>query len=891
MAIPGNGTIPMDPFAEALASVPQVQRKRTAGDGTEPGGTAGQSKNITAQTAQTLETSAATEGQEAPSIPTLEDASDPQAFLTIDQLSKSQDRLRRNRWAIDQYHSWLDANVAFGKLDKVPNQNVWVAKLPPGITGERGSAVPNKAADLCNKVTDALLADPPKPNPQPHVDDETADAAADLASEFLRQNAGEAGINEVQQYRWALRNALTRSTSFLEYDIDAEGGGYQAYQVMAHPQATDQDLTAAMQAGEEPLVATGPDGQPMPTVNPLLRYVSAPTPEFPFGQFVEDASQADRVWLPKLIVRRHQRTKVLTFPATAAIEDAKALLLTDYCTLAEGRDRWKDTVGTMDAAELAGLASWKPYFSDMIVPFTFRGGIADGMTGPGLDDVGSMSPLLQRRMYFHRLVIRKSSEYPKALQIDITGAKGGFRLGQRSLDYTVTLPTSGKTTRCRDIPFVQITPNQDVSDQDPMGWPFEARFDGSAQADSTLISHYLDALERMANPHVFIRSLTAVDEDEWFDRSKPIVIGPSDQPPFYEQFPPLPPAVQFSEYLQTRQDTSSGLTATAQGLDSENSQSGIAKRLTVRQAQISLAGIQQQLHAAYTRGWRISCQWAQAEYKIPQLVQASGENASNEEQWWTGEDFAGIDDIGIEPGTGTFMTAEDKANYVAFMQGQLWLDPEKAADIAVVGIARDLGLPTDVTIAMIERATAAWLKGPPKPKAPEVPEIDPLTGQPKPPVTWEQQWDAYAQGKQAQDAMMASVQQADAQVQQQAAATGQPAPPPSAPPIMAPLPPKPWSPFPDLPCNTSPEVARKWTKRLEHLMMSPRYAAMSPQWQACLNEFYMEERQAFAIATSAAPNSPQAGQPGAQQAAAKKPPQIPGSSGTNGPPNSQPKAA
>src|SRR5689334_24008560 len=136
MAIQGNAVVPMSPQDELLASFRDVTRKRTAGDGTEP---VGPSTN-------TLEQSGAVEQQ--PSYPTIADADDQQAFRAIDQLCKSQDRLRKNRYAIDLYHSWLDANVAFGRLDKVPNQNVWIAKLPPGVTGERSAAVPNKASDL-----------------------------------------------------------------------------------------------------------------------------------------------------------------------------------------------------------------------------------------------------------------------------------------------------------------------------------------------------------------------------------------------------------------------------------------------------------------------------------------------------------------------------------------------------------------------------------------------------------------------------------------------------------------------------------------------------------------------------------------------------------------------
>jgi hypothetical protein len=497
------------------------------------------------------------------------------------------------------------------------------------------------------------------------------------------------------------------------------------------------------------------------------------------------------------------------------------------------------------------------------------------MTGPSLEQVGTLSPLMQKRMFFHRLYVLKSSEYPDGLMLDISGANGGTRLDQKTMEYTVTLPTAGKTTRCRDIPLSQITPIQDVGDLDPMGWPFEARFDGSAQADATIMSEYLDALARMANPHVFIRSTVAIDEDEWYDRSKPTVIGPTDQVPTYEQFPPLPPVVELSEHLQTRQDTASGLTATAQGLDTEASQSGIAKRLTVRQAQISLAGIQQQLHAAFTRGWRIQCQIAQADFTTPQLMQFSGEDASNQEQWWTGEDFAGIDDIGIEPGTGTMMTAEDKANYAAFLQGQTWLTGEQAGDIAMAGISRDLGLPPDIAKAAIERAVGTWLKGPPSPD-------------------WIQQWQAYAQAK----AMFEAAQQQFQQQQQmyaealQNAAIVQAGPPnptlgpeqqnanaadayakasislqmnplPPQPPQAPQMPPvqKPWTPFEPRPNDSEPAIAAKWMKRLSNLQMTPQYAAQPAEWRACCDERYMEARKATALASAgqpqqAKPNAP-----------------------------------
>jgi hypothetical protein len=848
LAIPGNGVTTLSGVDELLASLPEVGGRRKPGDGTEPGANAGQSPG-TAPGTPPVDDQAATIGK------TLEDADPQTQFKTVDMLCRSQDRLRRNRWAIDLYHSWLDNNIPFGRLDKMPNQNAWVAKLAPGVTTERAAAVPNKAADLCTKVTDALLADPPKPNPQPHTDDESVDAAADLMGEILRQTAGEAGINEIQQYRWALRNALTRSTSYLEYDVDQHGGGYGPYQILAHPQAQD---------AANPMIATDATGQPVPAVDPILRYVSPPTPEAPKGQFVEDASQADKVWLPKLIVRRHRREKVALFPALASIEDADAMLIQDFCTLAEGMKRWPDSVGKMSATELQGLTQWRPPNADIIVPFTFRSGLAEGQSGPGVDEVGSLSPLLQRRMFFYRFVVKKSPEYPKGFWVDITGYMGGTALQQRDLEYQVTLPTQGSTTRCGDLRLVQVTPIQDVEGMDPTGWPFEARFDGSAQADAELIAGYLDALNRMNNPHVFIQSVVSFNEDEWFDRSKPTIIGPTDKPPTYEQFPPLPPVVSLSEYLQTRQDTASGLTATAQGLDSENSQSGIAKQLTVRQAQVSLAGIQQQLHASMMRGWRIEGQIFQSEFETPQLIKMSGEDASSQEQWWTGEDLGGIDDIGIEPGTGSLMTPEAKANLVAFAQEHQWLPADRAADIAMSGMSRDLGLPPDVVMSAIERSVRVWLKGPPNPE-------------------WVQQYQQYAQQKQVYDQAQQQFQQQtqvfQTAIQTQALIAGGPPPallgpeqqnaqamdayqqavitmqsspamqqalaqgPPQPPQIPVPTPP--WTPFEARANDQEPAIALKWMQRLSRGMMHPRYSAQPAEWRAIYDQKYQSAVQAI----------------------------------------------
>ena len=789
MAIAGNPVVGMAPDAQRLASFPSVPQRKYSGDGIEPTDEKGGPNAREPQEP---------DAQGQPQGPTLQTVTDDAVrFKTLDGLSRSQDRLAKNRWAIDQYYAAVRNNVLFATLDKIPNQAIWVFKLPMGMQAERGASTPNKADDLCNKVESALLADPPEPNFRAVVNDESARAAARLGSEFLTQVRGENGINEILHYRWALNTALTRGSAFLEFDVDEDGGGWQPYQVLAHPQATDPKnplvaMVPAPQAPQPPPLPGQPPQPPpppqmvqAPAVDPELRYVSAQ------GQFVQTAAEADRVWVPAIVVRRYRREQVRLFPITATIEEAVGTLVIGYCTLAEGRTRWK-SVAAMSSAQLSQLASWRPGAYDRTVPFAMRGGVADGMTGPSLDDVGSFSPLLQRRMFYYRLYVKPGREYEQGFDLTMSGANGGITLDEQTMDYQVTLPKGGPTSRCRDLPLVQITPCQDADGGDPMGFPFISRFAGASDAEMMIYASYQDAINQRLHPHVFLRSNTAVDDQDWQDRSVPVILNPADQEPTYENFSPMPDPLPMIQNMDTKMDTSSDLTATAQGLDSENAQSGVAKQLTIRQAQIGLSGIQHQLHGGMSRGRRIMLQLAQAKFSVPQLMEYTGEDGTAEAEWWTGENLAGLDDrLGVEPGTGTMMTSEGKAQLAAFMQQQQWLTPAQAAEVGMSGVGKNLGLAQDPVKQAIERAVGVWLKGPPEQWHPGGPtsQVNPQTNQPV--------------------------------VQ-----------PPS------------FTPFTPRPNDTEPAVAQAWAARLSQVMMEPEYENFDPKWSALLGTRYQQAIQA-----------------------------------------------
>lgn len=815
MSIQGNGvTFPAGLNAQLMA-LPMVPRREMTSDGTEP------TDGKPVQPVQGMQLSGVDLGdgdeqQAAPQQPTLETCSDKLAFQTADLLVRSQDRLARNRWAIDQYHRAVDDNYPFGRLvfSKQPNQSLWEYKTPPGSSGRQNpAAVPNKANDLCNKIVDTIEADPARPNPLAPTNAESADDAAELAGELLRQLGGATALDDSSLWRWSLRNALTACSSFIEYEDTEDGGGWQPYQVLALPGAQDP---------AQPMVAMDVNGMALPPVSPILRYVSAG------NQFVETADQADRVWLPGIRANRLRREQVRTFPSQASAQNARVVALLKYCTLQEALEMpgW-DSVRTMTQAQLSQLASYRTPYPNMIAPPSFLGGIADGQSGPSMAEVGSLSPLLQRRMYFIRIYIKAGkNEYENGLCLDVSGANGGTILKRETMDYTVTLPANkGKVSRCRSIPVVQETPNDDIHGMDPMGWPLEARFAGSSEATATLIAAHLDAINQRLHPHIIFRSTTNVDEDDWADRGTPIILDPGAQEPTYEVFPPLPDVDGPVDMLYKAMDAAASLGDTAQGLETPTSVSGVSKQITVQQAKIGLSGVQQRHNAAKCRGWMICLQIMQAKFETAQLVRFSGEDGSDAEQWWTGDDLAGVpDDIGVEPGTGSMMTAESKAQLAAYAQQQGWLTPKEARKIAISGIGGDLGAPPDPVEQAIERSVGAFLDGPPE--------------------GW---MDAYQQQQVAKQGF-AQEQQRYAAVAQQATLNGVMPPAAPVPPQLPPLP----SPFIPRPTDTDPTVAGKWVDRLTTLMHSPQYDALPDPWKQECATFYAQERNVIMQTAQAA---------------------------------------
>lgn len=155
MAITGGTVTAPGPLAEILGSFPDGTKRRSPGDGTEPGGTGSQGKPAQrvaspTQTADDLAT--ADQSELTPAGPTLLDATPDQLFKTIEQLVRSQDRLARNRWAIDLHYDSIRCGIPFSRLEKIPNLNQWIQKFPSGFSKQSFGATPNKADDQIGRA-------------------------------------------------------------------------------------------------------------------------------------------------------------------------------------------------------------------------------------------------------------------------------------------------------------------------------------------------------------------------------------------------------------------------------------------------------------------------------------------------------------------------------------------------------------------------------------------------------------------------------------------------------------------------------------------------------------------------------------------------------------------
>jgi hypothetical protein len=755
------------------------------------------------------------------------EADDKTVFTTANDLVLRQELLAINQLHPDKHYTLVKRGFPFSTLTKDPNKDTYRQEIPTGMTVQV-QAVPNQSWDLVNKATEAILVDPPQPDPSPLNDSEEAQQAAEGAERFLTEDAGENGTGDIEVFYAAVDKALVCASSYIEGWVDPVGGGYVPLQIEAHPQAESPD---------NPLI--GPDGNPTP--NLVLRYVTAPTG----GEFTGDPAKAAPQWIPKIIETVWFNEHIRVFPESVPVEKAQLVIGLFHCTIAQAKKRWP-IVEAMKQEELNDLLNWQPPRYPVLLPpfqrnrFKLSSG-SDAKSGGASDE---------RILFYYQIYDKAEPDHKRGADVAVSGSNGGKILFKDTLSILVkgsgnpgqteappdpaqsqpgqapqqpALEDAKPEVRCMDIPIVQVTPRADPDEKNPRGVCYMELFVGGTEFNASLLTGFLEALGLWLHPERYSFGTSPVqgfqiDESRVSGNAIPI-FKVEDKPQIGIQ--PAIPTNFFDAYDRNDQNIRSiaSLTKPVTGQDTSQEVSGKARQIAVQQGMVGLSRMQNPINAAHERYYRIKLQLFQRKFTTAHMVRYVGEDGSHKVDALKAEDFALVGNVGIQSGTGTMLPPDQKVNYIGTLVANQMLDPVEGADAARQTFAQRLGLPASPHKQYIERCIALWLKGPPE--------------------GWVQAWQEYQPQKQAYDAQQ---QQVQAGQQQQIIAQQQAQ-------VQAPV---------DAANQQAQQV--KQADQQHAVQMEQQKAQTTLQLEQAKHQMVMEQKQADAQIAASAPQ-PQAPQP------------------------------
>lgn len=688
--------------------------------------------------------------------PWLED-DDQEVFRAVDGMVSRQEIIALNQLAMDTHWTYVKLGYPWSTLTKEPGRDRYTQALPYGMAGVTIQAVPNKAWDLTNKTTEALLVDFPQVEAEPGSDTEEARASCDYITRFLTQNAGEQGTNDAVIWNDRVNRSLTCASAFLECWTDPTGGGYIPLQIPAHPQAVSP---------MSPLV--GPDG--MPTTAPIMRYVTSvgpdgePTEE---SKFTDDATHAAPQWQPKLMAQRWQNEHIRVFPETKSVEEAEKVIILGYCTLGEAKRRWP-TVAQMNPDELTKLTDWTPTRYFALLPFFLRGRwkLTDGR------DKAKQGASDERIMFYYHPYVKACPDYKKGADVVVTGAFQGRILDKQFLsadvevpvapDESVTpegvaptqaeAPATKKETRCMEIPVVQITPRQDPDEQNPRGRAYIELFAGAVENNAHLAMSASQVIDRNLHLEGYISSTSPVSgqqrEDSRATGELIPLVRAEDRPFWGEKLAFEPAFFSFYELSDEAINSIGAAERAAKGSQQSQERSGKAIQLATANNNVSLGGMNHAVNNAYCRWNRIKTEQGMSKFTTAQQINYVGEDGIFKQQSLTSVDFAAVGKITIKTG-GTLIPPDTKIQNLAGLVQVGMLDKDEATEAGRPLFSRKLSLPASSHEQRIERQITTFNKGVPN-------------------AEWVGQWQQYMQQKQAFDAQQMQQQQAAQQQQLEA---------------------------------------------------------------------------------------------------------------------------
>lgn len=844
---------PFQGLPAALASVPMAESPRGGADNSfrgEYSGPAIQSKATSLTLGLPDDASAEEQNPFAGMGPWLENP-DADVFKSVDGMVQRQELIALNHLAQDTHWTYVKMGYPWSTLTKEPNRDRYVQSLPYGSAGITIQAVPNKAWDIINKTTEALLVDFPQADAEPGDDSEEAQAACEMADRFLAQDASEQGTNDAVLFWDRLQRSLTCASAYIECWTDPTGGGYIPLQVPAHPEA---------ESPASPLL--GPDG--MPTVSPILRYVTEVGPDgqpTEASQFTDDPTKAAPQWQPKLRAAKWQREHIRVYPETSTVDEAEKVIILGYCTLSEAKRRWPQ-VASMSPEDLSKLTDWTPTRYLALLPLFQRGRwkLTDGR------DKEKQGASDERIMFYYHPYVKACPDYTKGADVVITGAFGGKVLDRKLLSKEVEVPakpeatppepagdpsaanitaapqppatpTVRKETRCMEIPVVQVTPRGDPDDQDPTGRAFIELFAGAVENNAHLAMSASEVIDKNLHLEGYAPSTSPIDGQRREDaRATGDIIPlarPEDMPKWGAPIPFEQAFFSFYDRSNVAIESMGSAEKAAKGQQSDE-KSGRAIQLATANNNVSLGGMNHAVNNSYTRWCRIKLERAMCDFTTAQQINYVGDDGIFKQEDLSAIDFALVGKLTVKAGTGGLVTPDQKVQNLGVLVQTQMLSIDEAREAARPAFSRKLGLPADPHEQRIERQITAFNKGVPSPQ-------------------WVTDWQTYTQAQQAftQQQQAATTAQQNTQIQGAHATATMGAPPAKVGPVQTAMTPPvaPWTPFSPLPTDSEPATATMRMRKLGRLIDSVKFESYPKEWQQPAIQEYQRMQQVVASVT------------------------------------------
>lgn len=663
----------------------------------------------------------------------------------------------------------------------------------------------DRADELIDRTVAHLLVDPPSPEAEPATDSDADRDAAEVTTRILQAEGAESGFNYPALFREAASLAAVHKSAFVYASIDPTGGGWRPMEVKAHPMATHKDA-----AEMDPAT-----GQPAPEEALVPRFVAED------GALTDDPKVAGRQWLPAI---RHEvltPNNVALLPERVRdITEAKGAILIQFLAIGELKERFPD-VKAMSVDQLKELVGWRPDLAQEADPDA----AAHKSTGREDERVSDDDLACVLAVYY-----RSHGQYPKGAYVIVAGGK--YVLHRQPWCATVEVAAaegqvSATREECLPLPLAQFRCLNDKSQsRDPMGVALVERVGPVDEIRGTIITAYLEHLDRAMHPNVFLPMGTTVQPGQLDIRDgTPVYFNQTGGGvPVYEDVPEFSgSAIHFLDRSTDAGNDASGLSDTAQGVENSSSVSGKAKEIVVSQAAKNLATMRQNLADGVERTWRIGVSLIRAFYTIPQKTKYEGEDGSFRLLEWSRTSLGDTKDIKIRAGSFTQLGPEQKQAMADQLLATQVIGPDEYKRLIANGVRPTLGFKDDPHLLRVRGQIAHWKEGPPEGWTPPEAPVDPMTGAPM------------------VDPM-----------------TGAPVPPPV----------DPANPFADARLvDDEQAVALVRYGELARVMGTSSYGKHAPEWRAVFDAEYMRARQAAGVQTLAEQQAALAAQQAQQMAA------------------------